>query len=227
MSTRLAAVLRILISTVLMTLLPAGSEALDAISSSVSGSGPRGSAAPAAQAGPASPPRLDEGSGLPPRRDRSLLNRAPFGWPLAGHPVVVRAFRAPTVRYGPGHRGVDLATTPAAPVLAAGPGTVIFAGTVAGRGVVSVEHSPGDPRGGLRTTYEPVSPTVIPGQQVRVGEQIGTVQAGHAGCTVAACLHWGAYRGPGHDERSYLDPLRLLAWPRVRLLPVEPAREEA
>jgi murein DD-endopeptidase MepM/ murein hydrolase activator NlpD len=225
-------VLRILISTVLMTLLPAGSEALDAvsgtISSSVSGPGSGVSAAPAAEAGPASPPRPDEGSGLPPRRGRPLLlSRPPFGWPLAGHPVVVRAFRAPTVRYGPGHRGVDLATTPAAPVLAAGTGTVIFAGTVAGRGVVSVEHSPGDPRGGLRTTYEPVSPTVTAGQQVRVGEQIGTVQAGHAGCTVAVCLHWGAYRGPGHDERSYLDPLRLLAWPRVRLLPVEPAPEGA
>jgi murein DD-endopeptidase MepM/ murein hydrolase activator NlpD len=107
-------------------------------------------------------------------------------------------------------------------VLAAGTGTVIFAGTVAGRGVVSVEHVAGNLRGGLRTTYEPVSPTVTTGQQVRVGEQIGIVQAAHPGCAVAACLHWGAYRGPDHDERSYLDPLRLLAWPRVRLLPVEP-----
>jgi murein DD-endopeptidase MepM/ murein hydrolase activator NlpD len=57
--------------------------------------------------------------------------------------------------FGPGHRGVDLAAVAGAPVLAAGAGTVVFAGTVAGRGVVSVDHS-----GGLRTTYEPVLPTV-------------------------------------------------------------------
>lgn len=222
-STRLAAVLRILICTVLMTLLPPGSGAPEL----ASGSGSDDSAAPAAWAGPASPPRPDEGGTFSPQRgwplgSGPLMGRPPFGWPLTGHPVVVRAFRPPTLRYGPGHRGVDLATIPAAPVLAASAGTVIFAGTVAGRGVVSIEHSLGNSRGGLRTTYEPVSPTVTAGQRVRAGEQIGTVQAGHPGCAVAACLHWGAYRGPDHDERSYLDPLWLLAWPRVRLLPVEP-----
>jgi murein DD-endopeptidase MepM/ murein hydrolase activator NlpD len=138
-----------------------------------------------------------------------------FGWPLSGSPAVVRAFQAPALPYGPGHRGVDLAAVPGAPVLAAGAGTVVFAGTVASRGVVSVDHP-----GGLRTTYEPVSPSVSAGDHVARGEQIGTVQIGHAGCTATACLHWGVLRGPKHG-RDYLDPLRLLAMARVRLLPID------
>jgi murein DD-endopeptidase MepM/ murein hydrolase activator NlpD len=125
---------------------------------------------------------------------------------------------------------VDLAAVPGAPVLAAGGGIVVFAGTVAGRGVVSVDHP-----GGLRTTYEPVSPTVSAGDHVARGEQIGTVQIhtvqsdtvqidtvafGHPSCAATACLHWGVLRGPVHD-RDYLDPLHLLAMARVRLLPVD------
>jgi murein DD-endopeptidase MepM/ murein hydrolase activator NlpD len=142
-----------------------------------------------------------------------------FGWPLPGSPTVVRAFHPPTFRYGPGHRGVDLAAVAGAPVLAAGAGTVAFAGTVAGHGVVSVEHP-----GGLRTTYEPVSPTVTAGDRVGRGEQIGTVQPGQLGCPVTACLHWSVLldpqQGPEQD-RQYLDPLRLLAAARVRLLPID------
>lgn len=140
-----------------------------------------------------------------------------FGWPLPGFPAVARAFEAPAHRFGPGHRGVDLAAETGTPVLAAGAGTVVFAGPVAGRGVVSIDHV-----GGLRTTYEPVSPIVRAGDLVARGEQIGTVQARHPGC--AACphsgvlhegvLHWGVRRG-----MDYLDPLRLLALGRLRLLP--------
>ncbi|MGH3669050.1 MAG: M23 family metallopeptidase [Pseudonocardiaceae bacterium] len=137
-----------------------------------------------------------------------------YGWPLPGSPRVVRAFHPPASRYGPGHRGVDLAAVTGTAVLAAGAGTVVFAGTVAGHGVVSVDHP-----GGLRTTYEPVSPTVTAGDRVAKGAQLGTVEPGHPGCRAAACLHWGARRGPAH-EQVYLDPLRLLALTRVRLLPV-------
>ncbi len=137
-----------------------------------------------------------------------------FGWPLPGSPTVVRAFQPPALRYGPGHRGVDLAAVTGAPVLAAGTGTVVFAGTVAGHGVVSVDHP-----GGLRTTYEPVSPSVTVGDEVAKGERIGTVASGHPGCPVTNCLHWGVLRGPAHDGQ-YLDPLRLLAAARVRLLPI-------
>jgi hypothetical protein len=138
-----------------------------------------------------------------------------FGWPLPGFPTVVRAFHPPAFRYGPGHRGIDLAAVAGAPVLAAGTGMVVFAGTVAGRGVVSVDHP-----GGLRTTYEPVSPTVTAGDEVSRGERIGTVAPGHPGCPVTACLHWGVLRGPQQDGQ-YLDPLRLLTPGRMRLLPID------
>jgi murein DD-endopeptidase MepM/ murein hydrolase activator NlpD len=96
-------------------------------------------------------------------------------------------------------------------VLAAGDGTVVFAGMVAGRPVVSIDHT-----GGLRTTYEPVDPWVAAGQQVARGSPIGALRTGHPGCPVQACLHWGLRRGG-----AYLDPLLLLRPPRVRLLPMQ------
>ena len=129
--------------------------------------------------------------------------------PLTGAPEVTRPFAPPPSPYAAGHRGVDLAAAPGAPVLAAGAGTVAFAGLVAGRPVVSVDHP-----GGLRTTYEPVTPAVAAGQVVALGTPLGALTAGHAGCPAGACLHWGLRRG-----EVYLDPLSLLRPPRVRLLP--------
>lgn len=130
-------------------------------------------------------------------------------WPLAGSPPVTRAFAPPEVRYGTGHRGVDLAGAPGAAVLAAGDGRVSYAGLLAGRGVVVVQH------GELRTTYEPVTALVGVGQSVAAGDPLGRLDAGHAGCPVAACLHWGLRRG-----QTYLDPLTLVGAGPVRLLPV-------
>jgi murein DD-endopeptidase MepM/ murein hydrolase activator NlpD len=114
--------------------------------------------------------------------------------------VVSRPFDAPAGPYAPGHRGVDLRGEPGLAVQAAGGGVVAFAGRVAGRPVVSIDHA-----GGLRTTYEPVEPSVAAGQVVSRGSPIGTLAAGHANCVAAACLHWGLRRG-----EAYLDPLGLL-----------------
>jgi murein DD-endopeptidase MepM/ murein hydrolase activator NlpD len=125
-------------------------------------------------------------------------------------PTVTRPFDELPHRYAAGHRGVDLAGAPGVPVLAAGDGVVAFAGMVAGRGVVSVDHP-----GGLRTTYEPVDPSVGAGQAVARGSPLGTLVAGHAGCPAAACLHWGLRRG-----EDYLDPMTLLEVPEIRLLPM-------
>jgi murein DD-endopeptidase MepM/ murein hydrolase activator NlpD len=144
---------------------------------------------------------------------RRTAAAAPAGlWtaPLPGALRVTRRFDPPASDYGAGHRGVDLAGRPGQPVLAAGAGVVLFAGMVAGRPVISVVHA-----NGLRTTYEPVDPSVAAGQPVARGSPIGTLTAGHAGCPATACLHWGLRRGD-----AYLDPLQLLAVPRVRLLPV-------
>ncbi len=84
-------------------------------------------------------------------------------------------------------------------MLAAGPGVVRFAGVVAGRGVVSVDHG-----SGIRTTYEPVTAGVRAGAVVAAGQPLGTLAAG-GHCTPDACLHWGAIV----DDR-YVDPLTLL-----------------
>jgi len=144
----------------------------------------------------------------------SAVATALWAWPAAGAgpsagPQVTRPFQPPPTPYAAGHRGVDLAGVPGQPVLAAGAGTVAFAGMVAGRPVVSVDHADG-----LRTTYEPVQPAVAAGQQVSRGSPLGVLLAGHDGCPAAACLHWGLRRG-----ETYLDPLSLLRPPRVRLLP--------
>jgi murein DD-endopeptidase MepM/ murein hydrolase activator NlpD len=130
--------------------------------------------------------------------------------PLAEPLHVTRPFEPPVNPYGPGHRGVDLAGAPGAVVLAAADGVVVFAGRVAGRAVVSIDHA-----GGLRTTYEPVEASVGAGQPVARGSPIGTLAAGHTGCPVGACLHWGLRRAA-----TYLDPLLLLRPARVRLLPL-------
>jgi murein DD-endopeptidase MepM/ murein hydrolase activator NlpD len=135
-----------------------------------------------------------------------------FHWPLAPPHPVLRRFQAPSTPYGPGHRGVDLGGRVDEQVLAAGSGLVLYAGPLADRSLVSIEHE-----GGLRTTYEPITPSVRVGQYVQRGQVIGTLQAGHPGCPATAptvCLHWGAHR-----QKIYLDPLPLVEPGQVRLLP--------
>ncbi|KAA8885222.1 M23 family metallopeptidase [Nocardia colli] len=139
-----------------------------------------------------------------------------FGWPLQPRPTVVRRFDKPAQDWLPGHRGVDLAGTSGQAVLAAGDGIVVFAGTVADKQVVSIDHP-----GGLRTTYEPVHAEVSVGRRVARGTRIGTLEAGHEGC--GTCLHWGLRsEGGGRRRREYLDPLRLLHLAPLRLKPVAP-----
>ena len=147
----------------------------------------------------------------PAEADGTRLN-----WPLRPRPAVMRAFDAPTPNWQRGHRGVDLAGMPRQLVYAAGPGTVVFAGELAGRPVVSVAHP-----GGLRTSYEPVIPAVRPGQLVAEGTALGELAAGHQNCPAPACLHWGAMWGPAANA-DYLDPLGLLASTPIRLKPLRP-----
>ncbi|GFG49775.1 peptidase M23 [Mycolicibacterium agri] len=139
-----------------------------------------------------------------------------LSWPLRPRPAVMRVFDAPTPNWQRGHRGVDLAGAADQPVYAAGAGTVVFAGELAGRPVVSVAHP-----GGLRTSYEPVTPVVRPGQLVAEGTPLGGLVAGHSGCAAPACLHWGAMWGPAANA-DYVDPLGLLASTPIRLKPLHP-----
>ncbi len=135
-------------------------------------------------------------------------------WPLRPRPPVVRAFDAPERNWQRGHRGVDLAGSAGQAVHAAAEGTVVFAGELAGRPVVSIAHP-----GGLRTSYEPVQATVRTGQLVSAGTVLGTLQAGHAGCAAPACLHWGAMWGPA-ARADYVDPVALVVTTPIRLKPL-------
>ena len=130
-------------------------------------------------------------------------------WPLQPEPEVVRGFDPPDSPYGAGHRGVDLVGSVGQPVLSAMPGTVTYAGSLAGRGVVVVDH------GSTRTTYEPVAATVGVGARVGAGAPIGTLELAGSHCFPRACLHWGWIEG-----ETYLDPLRLVGAGPVRLLPL-------
>lgn len=140
-------------------------------------------------------------------------------WPVAPgdggrRPVVERGFDPPAVPWAAGHRGVDLRAGPGAPVRAAAPGRVSYAGQVAGRGVVAIELA-----GGLRITYQPVLASVAVGDQVGAGQVVGALTEGPWHCP-GGCLHWGLLRG-----EVYLDPLSLLPDAMLRggpsrLLPV-------
>ena len=113
---------------------------------------------------------------------------------------------------------MDLAGVPGQPVYAAGRGTVVFAGVLAGRPVVSIQHP-----SGLRTSYEPITAMVRPGQEVDGGTRLGLLTPGHPGCPTAACLHWGAMWGAA-QRADYVDPLGLVATTPIRLKPVDQAR---
>jgi murein DD-endopeptidase MepM/ murein hydrolase activator NlpD len=129
--------------------------------------------------------------------------------PVPGALRIVNGFDAPANPYAAGHRGVDLALAQDNEVLAAGAGTVSFAGSVAGRGVVVISHPDG-----ISTEYEPLRVTARVGFEVSAGAVLGRLAGAHSGCRVS-CLHWGARR-----LGSYFDPLSLLTpLGVVRLLP--------
>jgi len=104
---------------------------------------------------------------------------------------VVDPFRPPAGPYGAGNRGLEYATVPGEPARAVADGVVAFAGQVAGRLVVSVDHTDG-----LRSSLTGLATIVVAtGGAVRRGAMVGTV---------ADRLHLGIRRGDTH-----LDPAAL------------------
>ena len=122
---------------------------------------------------------------------RTPAPRGRYGWLTGGPTDVLEGFDPPAAVWSAGHRGVDLALA-------------------AGRPVVSIDHADG-----IRTTYEPVEPSVAAGDAVRRGQAIGVLVAGHRS-DGADALHWGARTG----AKSYIDPLRLLRPAVIRLKPL-------
>lgn len=138
----------------------------------------------------------------------SGVGQSVYDWPTGSVTEVLRPFAPPEVRWGAGHRGVDLDHPTGTAVLAAADGIVAFAGVVVDRPVISIDHADG-----VRTTYEPVEPSVSRGEVVARGQEIGILAAGHA---PRGGLHWGARVG-----NDYIDPLSLLGIRPVRLYPLE------
>ncbi|MDP4334610.1 M23 family metallopeptidase [Curtobacterium sp. A7_M15] len=173
--------------TLLVVSLPAGGP--------VAGSSPRAEATPLVTDLGADASRDDAGH---------VAGDAPWVWPT-GSRVVGRPWEAPADDYAAGHRGIDVPAQLGTTVAAVDDGTVTFAGQVAGRGVVTIDHG-----GGLRSTVDSVVPSVATGDTVAQGEALGTVSVGH--CPAAdPCLHLGARL----DDR-YVDPTPYLpaaAWP--------------
>ena len=121
-----------------------------------------------------------------------------YEWPVEG--TVIRAFEQPSSPYAAGHRGIDIATPYGTPIGAPAPGTVSFAGKVAGSLFVSVDHA-----GGIRTTYSWLSgATVAKGDAVETGDVLGYTGSGHAGVTPDH-LHFGV-----RLDGDYIDPMMLL-----------------
>ncbi|MFG2288770.1 murein hydrolase activator EnvC family protein [Streptomyces sp. NPDC048595] len=151
--------------------------------------------------------------------ERPGLERA---WPVEGpagiRPTVLHGWEPPPSPWAAGHRGVDLASPAGATVRSAAPGRVAYAGTVAGRGVLSIEVSRSG-RPPLRTTYEPVRPTVRKGQRVTAGQPVAVLQRGPFHCR-APCLHWGLRRGKTYQDPLSLLPASMRSGGPSRLLPV-------
>jgi murein DD-endopeptidase MepM/ murein hydrolase activator NlpD len=140
-----------------------------------------------------------------------------WAWPLddpQNQHNVDATFDLPDTEYSAGHRGIDLPGRVGEPVRAVAPGHVTFAGSVAGFGVVTVDH------GAERSTYQPVDPQVHRGDAVEAGDVLGHLRGGGSHCATA-CLHLGR-RPTTSGAGTYLDPLdRLGSEARVRLVDPE------
>lgn len=147
--------------------------------------------------------------GDPPAATAGAASAATWTWPVRPPIVILAPFRAPPTPYAAGHRGVDLAAAPGDAVRAPADGVVSFAGPVAGRPVLSVDH--GD---GVVSSIEPVSPSVAAGDVVGEGEPVGAVATG--GHCDGACVHFGV-----RVHGQYISPLLFLGGvPRAVLLPL-------
>jgi murein DD-endopeptidase MepM/ murein hydrolase activator NlpD len=127
----------------------------------------------------------------------SAASNPAWGWPVAQPRVIVRPFVAPESEYGPGHRGIDIASADGADIRSPSDGVVHFSGMVAGRPVLSIEHA-----GALISSFEPVVSELTAGTPVRRGDLVGTVAPGHCD---GVCLHFGV-----RLHGQYVSPLNYL-----------------
>lgn len=132
---------------------------------------------------------------------------AEWVWPVSGFRILTN-YIAPAHRYGPGHRGIDLALFGIRTVRSPAAGVVQFNGRVVDRDLITIDHG-----NGLVTTLEPVTSPLAVGDRVGRGEEVGVGDEG--GHTPAGAVHFGVR---WHGE--YINPMVLLGGvPRAVLLP--------
>ena len=104
---------------------------------------------------------------------------------------VLDPFRPPDGPFGPGNRGIEYDTAVGDRVDAAGPGVVVFAGSVAGATWLTIDHG-----SGLKTSYGPLRGiTVGRGDEVSGGARLAAA---------AGSLHFSA-----RVDGTYVDPATL------------------
>lgn len=114
--------------------------------------------------------------------------------------AIGRGFEEPQRRWGPGHRGIDIAAPVGTPVRAAAVGTVSYAGSIGSMTAVTVAHG-----GGIETTYSSLDAvSVVSGERVTEGAILGTTGRSHEGDA------YGVHLGMKLDGR-YVDPSLFLA----------------
>jgi murein DD-endopeptidase MepM/ murein hydrolase activator NlpD len=128
-------------------------------------------------------------------------------WPVDAPRAVTREYRAPASAYGAGHRGLDITVANGQLVRAPAHGRVLFAGFVAGRAVVTLDHG-----AGVVSTLTPVDAVVGVGTDVLAGAPIGIVRFPDTvwdDAHVCSCLHLGArYLGQYVSPRVLLERAR-------------------
>ena len=149
--------------------------------------------------------RLDEILSLPPSTHRRAV------WPVAGQSRISSYFgvrRHPIEGVKRSHQGLDIAAAVGTPIVAIGPGVVVYAGWRRGYGrTVDIEHADG-----WTTRYAHARRiTVQKGQRVLPGQMVGHV--GRSGYATGAHLHFELWH---HGE--VFDPLTLWKSPTPRPL---------
>ena len=161
---------------------------------------PTGVYLPEEGAPPPPPPPPPSGNPPAPPAVPQALSSVDFAWPLRGE--VVRRFGP--VGLGERNNGINIAAALGAPVNAAAAGRVAYVGDLVGQGLtVLVVH-----RDGWRTVYGHLGrATVRDGDDVRAGQQIGTV--GETAGDGRPSIHFET-RHMRNDEPVAVDPLTLL-----------------
>lgn len=143
----------------------------------------------------------------------SPSNRERWPSPTASGFSIQRLFDLPRGEYQAGHRGIDIRASQGDEVRAPTSGTVHFAGDVVDRGVLTIERADH-----TLVSFEPVSASVLVGDQIQVNDLLGSVSgASHCG---TSCLHVGV-----RVDNHYVNPLRYFFAGRPQLLPLN--RESA